>query len=151
MLRAESGILQIAPLRHLQPAVYPAVTDNDPLWRVLSHFEGPVHKWLVAHNVPPAHPSVGGHQYPRPRVVYALGQVVRGEAAEDDRVDGPESRAPEHGEDCLRNHRHVDHHSLPTSNAELPKYRGERVDLGVKLPVGVGVLLARLRGYVDER
>ena len=58
------------------------------------------------------------HDDLRLRVVDPRGQLVRGEAAEDHRVDGAEPRAGQHRDDGLRHHRHVDDDPVALADPE---------------------------------
>ncbi len=72
----------------------------------------------------------------RPRVVDAGRQLLRGEAAEDDRVDRADAGAGQHGEDRLRDHRHVEDDAVALLDAEILQHGGERRDLVLQLGVG---------------
>ena len=78
---------------------------------------------LYAMTLPPRMPASAQISSYWFRVVDAQCQVVRGEAAEHDRVDRAEARAREHGEHGLGNVRHVDHDAIATFHAERSKHR----------------------------
>jgi hypothetical protein len=71
-------------------------------------------------------------------VVDAQGEFVRGEPAEDHRVDRADPRAGEHRDGGLGDHRHVDHHAVALFHTELRQPSGEGRHLVPQLGVGVG-------------
>ena len=73
----------------------------------------------------------------RSEVVDANGELVRREAAEHDGVDGAQTRAREHGNNCLGNHGHVDHHAVPLAYSERPQSSCRVTDLVQQLRVAV--------------
>ena len=64
--------------------------------------DGPVEQRLVGDDAAGLDAAGGGDDQLRLRVVDAGGELLRGEAAEHDRVDGAEPGAGEHGEGRLR-------------------------------------------------
>lgn len=54
-----------------------------------------------------------------PGVEDSVGERLRGEAAEDDRMDRADARAREHRDGELDDHRHVDGHAVALLDAEL--------------------------------
>ncbi len=80
--------------------------------------------------------AVGGDEDLGLGVVDAVAQGLGAEAAEDDRVDGADAGAGQHGDDGLRHHRHVDGDAVALLDAEALQGVGEQVDLAVEVPVG---------------
>jgi hypothetical protein len=54
---------------------------------------------------------------------------VRREAAEHDGVDGAQTGAGEHGNNCLGNHGHVDHHAVAFANSKRAQGAGSETNL----------------------
>ena len=65
------------------------------------------------------------HDDRRTRVVDAGRQLVGREPAEHHRVHGAQSRARQHRDDGLGDHRHVDHHAVALADAEVAQHAGE--------------------------
>ena len=84
------------------------------------------------------------------RVVVAVGDGFRGEAAEDDRMHRPDAGAGEHGDRRLRHHRHVDRDAVALRDAERFQGVGEPADFAVQLLVGQRAGVARL-AFPDDR
>ena len=81
-----------------------------------------------------------------PRVEDAVGERLRGEAAEDDRVDGADARAREHRDRQLDHHWHVDRHAVALLHAE---FRAQHVREAAHRAVQLAVRRrARLRRVV---
>ena len=99
--------------------------------------DGPVEQRLVLDDPVDLDAAGGGHDHLGPGVVDAHGQLVGGEAAEDDRVDRPEPGAGQHGHHRLGHHRHVDHDPVAPSHAEGAQHPGEARHLVAQLPVGL--------------
>ena len=76
---------------------------------------------------------------------------LRGEAAEDDRVNGPDPRARQHGDGGLGDHGQVDGHPVALADAHLPEHVGEAADLPVQVQVGEHPLVAGLAFPDDGR
>ncbi len=77
------------------------------------------------------------------RIVDARRQLLSRETAEHDGVDRADAGAGEHGEDGLRDHRHVDDDAVALADAELHQHGGQRRHLLQHLRVGVGRLACR--------
>ena len=84
------------------------------------------------------------------RVRDAVGDGVGGEPAEDDGVNGADTRAGEQRDGQFRRHAHVNGDAIAFPDAERLKGVGEALDLGVQLGVGEAANLARLT-LPDER
>ena len=78
------------------------------------------------------------------RVVDAVDDRFGREAAEDHRVRGADSRACEHRDRQLGNHRHVDRDAIASANPEVTQPVGEAVDVVEQLAVGDRPAIARL-------
>ena len=84
-------------------------------------------------------------------VVDAGRQLLGGEAAEHHRMHGPDARAGEHGDDRLRNHRHIDQHRVARRDAEVLEHGAKRRRLVEQLAIGDGALGRGDRAVVIER
>jgi hypothetical protein len=89
---------------------------------------------LYGMTLPPRLPGIGSDQQLRLRVVDAQRQVVRGEAAEHDRVHGTDARARQHREHGFGHVRHVDDHAVAATDIELLQHRGEGVHFAIQGP-----------------
>jgi hypothetical protein len=87
----------------------------------------------------------------RPRIVDALGQLVRREPTEHDRMNGSETRARQHGEHGLRHRRHVNNHAVAGINAQAAERSGQFGDLFAELEVGEAPDRSGDRAVVHER
>jgi hypothetical protein len=85
-------------------------------------------------------PQTGRHDDLGLGVLDARRQFGRGEAAEDDRVDGPEAGAGEHRDDGLRHHRHVDEDAIALLDTEVAQPAGEAGHLVEQRGIRVGLL-----------
>ncbi len=85
-----------------------------------------------------------------PRVVRAILDALRAEAAEDDGVNRAEPGAGQHGDGRLGDHRHVDEHAIALPDVIALQDVGEAADLAVQLRVGDRARLARL-AFPDDR
>ena len=63
---------------------------------------------------------------------------MRGETAEHNRVDRAKSRSGKHGDDRLRNHRHIDDDTISLADAQGSKSAGARGDDPRHFGGGVG-------------
>ena len=70
-------------------------------------------------------PHDARHDRLRLRVLDPARELVRREAAEDDGVHGADSRARQHRDDGLGNHRHVDDHPVAALHALCGERAGE--------------------------
>ena len=86
-----------------------------------------------------------------PGVVDAAGQLVGGEAAEDDRMDRAEARAGEHGDDRLGDHRHVDDDAVALGDAVVGEHGGEGRHVVEQFAIADRALGAGDRAVVDDR
>ncbi len=78
------------------------------------------------------------------RVDDARSQGLGAHAGEDDRMDGADARAGEHGDDALGHERHVDDHRVALPHPEALQGVGEAVHLAIEAVVGVSDLFAVL-------
>ncbi len=93
---------------------------------VLDELDRRVEQRLVGDEAPRLDPARGRDDQLRGRVLDAAGQLVRGEPAEDHRVDRPDAGAGEHGDRRLRDHRHVDDDAVAAPDALRPQGAGEQ-------------------------
>jgi hypothetical protein len=97
-----------------------------------------VEQALVGYCLAAAHAGIRGDDQFRGRVVDTRGQRSGSKATEDDRVDGADACAGEHGEHRLGDHRHVDQDAVALADAQALHDRrhahdfllefGERID-----------------------
>ncbi len=66
-------------------------------------------------------------------------------------MHGPDARAGEHGDDRLRNHRHIDQHRVARRDAEVLEHGAKRRRLVEQLAIGDGALGRGDRAVVIER
>ncbi len=92
----------------------------------------------------------GGADDDRPGVVDARGQLVRGEAAEDDGVDRAEAGAGQHRDHGLGDHRHVDHDPVALTHALAPQGAREAGRRVPQLAVRVAADGPGHRAVVDQ-
>ena len=93
---------------------------------------------------------VGRDENFRAAIYDAASERFGREAAEDDRVDGPDARAGEHGIGGLKDHRHVDGDAVALPDAEFLQDVGELAHGGVEVAVGDRVAVARIIALPDE-
>ncbi len=98
-----------------------------------------------------AHAFVGGDHRAGIAIGDAAGDAFRREAAEDDRMDGPDPGAGEHRRRRLGDHRHVDHHAVAALDPALLQQVREAAGLLVQLAIGDWSAIARLVGLEDDR
>mmetsp|Transcript_2145 Transcript_2145/g.4584 ORF Transcript_2145/g.4584 Transcript_2145/m.4584 type:complete len:264 (+) Transcript_2145:234-1025(+) len=159
------GVRNIHPilqrtLQHTLPLCNHALLYPLPI----RHLQSILQQRFVRHGLP-------SRQYPPRRRYDHLGfaiinptrQLLRRETAKDDRMDGTDARARQHGHDGLGNHGHVDHDRVALGNTQIGQPGGERRHLLQKLRISVrsshienrrivnerGLLRSRLRGMVD--
>jgi hypothetical protein len=91
-----------------------------------------------------------GDDQARRRIVQALGDLGRGKAAEDHRVDGADAGAGEHGDDRLGHRRHVDQHPVALLHLVLAQHPGEGRDLLLQFGEGQRAAGAGDRAFPDD-
>ena len=101
--------------------------------------QGFVDQMAIGHRFSAAHARVGGDHDFWFRVVDARRQTRGGKATENDRVNSTDADRRQHGEHRLGNHRHIDQYPITLADALPFQDRGEGIDLGVKLAVGIGL------------
>ena len=84
-------------------------------------------------------------------VVDAGRELLGGEAAEHHRMHRADAGAGEHGDDRLRDHRHVDQHPVAHADPEIGEHRAERRRLVEEFAIADGPLRAGDRAVVIER
>ena len=97
---------------------------------------------LERHDLPAPVAAVGGDERDALRVVDAIAQRFRAEAAEHDAVDRANPRARQHRDGELWNQRHVERDAIAARHAERLENVGKRVDLAVEIPVGERAAIA---------
>ena len=114
-----------------------ALEDDAGLHLVRGDVERLVEQRLVGDDAPRLDAAGGGEDGLGLRIVDAGGKLRRREAAEHHRMDGAEPGAGQHGEQRLRDHRHVEDDPVALADAEVLQCRGEGRDLVEQLVVGV--------------
>ncbi|KAG0740761.1 hypothetical protein G6F24_016912 [Rhizopus arrhizus] len=100
-----------------------------PVWRTTST--------VSTRNLPAAAQAfVGGDDQLALAVADAVGDRVRREATEHHRVHRTDARAGEHREHGFGHVRHVDHHAVTMTDAEVPEYGSEVIHLAIQLAIG---------------
>ena len=144
----------VAAVNHLYRRAGAPVDDNVPDGRAGGH--GFIDRLLELDLVAAAVAGVLCEDGDAGGVVDAVGDGIGRKPAEDDRVDGADSRAGEQGNRQLRRHAHVDRYAVALLNAEGLEGICEPLDLGMELSVGEAANLARLalpdkRGFPGAR
>ena len=78
----------------------------------------------------------GGNQGLGLGIFNANGQFVCGKPAEDHRMDSAEPGAGQHGDGCLRNHRHVDDDAVTFFDSAGAQGAGKQSDFITQFVVG---------------
>ncbi len=86
----------------------------------------------------------------RPGVVDPRGELVRGETAEDYRVNRSDTSAREHRDDCLGHHGHVDDHAIAACHTQARKHVRKPGRLIAQLPIGERALAFGDGAVVDD-
>ncbi len=94
--------------------------------------------------------AVGGQDQPALGILDAAVERLDGEAAVDHRVDRPDLRAREHGDDDFRDPSHVDGDPVALARAHALQHVGELADLAVERVVREGPEIAWL-AFPDQR
>ena len=103
-----------------------------------------VHVGLERHHASAAVAAVRGHDDLRLRVVHAVAERLRAEAAEHHAVGGADARAGQHGHGRFGDHGHVDAHAVALAHAEPLERAGEPAHHREQLSVCELADLARL-------
>ena len=125
--------------------------DDDGLRLVGAAVESLVEHRLVAHDPARLDPAGGRDDDLGLSVLDAGRELCRGEAAENDRVDGSEARAGKHRDDRLGHHRHVDDDAVALVDPEAGEGAGETRHLVEQLGVAQGAFGARDGRVVVQR
>jgi hypothetical protein len=141
--------LDIAPEGHLAGSLR-SLQDDAMIGLVTRLVDGLVQKGLVLHYPGGFDAAGSGHHDLRFGVVDARGQFMGREAAEDHRMHGADTGAPEHGHERFRHHRHVDDDAVPFCDAQAGQRPREQGDPVAHLPVGEGLLCVGDRAVVDH-
>ena len=120
-----------------------ALVDDNGLDAFLL-FEGGVDAGLEGDDFATAITPIGGDDGGGSGVFDAVGNGIGGEAAKDDRVNGTDAGAGEHGDGRFGDHGHVDDDAVLGLDALVEKDVGEEADFAVKLEVGQGAGFAGL-------
>ncbi len=118
--------------------------DRGPLDRL-------VEEGLVRHDPSRLDPARGGDDRHRGGIVDPGCQLGRRETAEDDRVHRADPRTGEHGDDGLRDHRHVDDDPVALDHAQRGQRPGEAGHLVEQLGIGERALGPGDRRVVVQR
>jgi len=110
-----------------------------------------VEQWLVRHHAARLDAARRRQHELRLRVLDALRQLRRREAAEHHRVDGADARAGEHREDGLGDHRHVEEHAVAARDAGCGERTGDARDLLLELRIREAPRCAGDGALVEER
>ena len=102
-----------------------ALPDDRLLRLVLGQGDGLVEQRLVGHQVGGLDAGRRGDHDLGRGVVDAGGELGRGEPAEHDRVDGAQAGTGQHGDEGLRDHRHVDDDAVALLDTEVGEDAGE--------------------------
>ena len=109
-----------------------------------------VRRRLELYRVSAAPAAVGGDQQLGAGVFDSVLQRRRREAAEHDRMDGPDPVAGVHRDDRLRHQRQIDRDPVTLAYTLRLQGVGEPADLAVQLAVGKSAGVARL-AFKDDR
>ena len=142
--------VEVAPLRERRRRLGP-LEDHAAFRLVGGQREGAVEERLVRHGAVHLDAAGRGEDELRLGVVDALGELVRREAAEDDRVDRAEARAGEHRHHRLGDHRHVDEDAVALLDAPPAERAREARHRVAQLGVGEHRHRAGDGAVVDER
>ena len=148
--RHEIAPLEVAAL-HERRRRLRALQDHTALGLVAREVDRPVEQRLVRDDPAGLDPARRGDDQLGSCIVDALGQLVGGEAAEHDGVDGPDARAGQHGHDRFGHHRHVDDHAVALRDALAAERARDPCDDIAQLGVGEHAHGVRDRTVVDER
>src|SRR3569833_2728636 len=99
---------------------------------------------LQLDNIASAPAAVGGNDHLGARVLDTLLQRDRREATKYNRVDGPYPVARVHGDDHLRNERHIDDHSIAYAEPQSLERIGEPANLRMQLAITQAAHITRL-------
>ncbi len=127
-----------------------ALQHHDLVGLVLRARDPLVEEGLVGHDAPRLDAARRAEDELGFGVVDAGLHLGRREAAEDHRVDRPDARAREHGEDRLGDHRHVDEHPVALADSCARQRPGEPAHLTQHLGIREGALGARHRRVVVD-
>jgi hypothetical protein len=127
-----------------------ALEDHAEVGLVVGHVDGGIEKGLVVHDAVRFDPAGGRDDRLRRAVVDPDGQFVRGKAAEDDRVDGPQPGAGQHRLQRLGDHRHVDDDAVALGDPLGLQRAGQAGHALLQLGIGDDVLGAGDGAVVDD-
>ena len=128
-----------------------ALEDDRGRRLVLRQADGEVEQRLIFDDAAGLDAAARGQDDFRLGVVDAGRELLGGEAAEHHRMDRPDAGAGEHGDDRLRDHRHVDQHPVAGDDAEIVENGAERRGLVQELAIADRALRPRHRAVVVER
>ena len=149
MLFAQRRVVDV-PTGHARHLGQATIDEQHARRLVPCEFDALVEQRLVRNDLAVARAGVGRDDDLRLRVVDARGEIHRGEAPENDRVDCAKPRACQHGEQRLGHHRHVDQHPLAATHAQRLQRRRHAVHLRRKLVVRIDALLPGLGRDPDQ-
>ncbi len=128
-----------------------AAVIDDALLDGRRFFQRQVDVVLERNDFSPAPAAVRSDEERRLGVVVALGDGIGAEAAEDDAVRSADTRAGQHRDHQLGNHRHIERHPVAGLDAHLFQDVGEFTDLAKQVLVAEHTTLARLSLPDDRR
>ena len=159
---AVAGLRRAIAIRVLNEPVVPVVPafldpkrevstlDDDDVLDARRLLDRVVRVVLQGDDLPAAVSAVGGDKDFGLGVIDAVAQGLGAEAAEDDGVDCTDSRAGQHGDNRLGDHRQVDGHAVALFDPERLEGVGEQVDLAVQVAVSQHARVAWL-AFPDDR
>ena len=138
----------VTSLAHL--AGRPGVRQHDDRLELVELLRLRIDGRLERHHRPLAHRAVGGYQRLRAGEAELLAHRLCREAVEHDVVRRANSRAGQHRDRDLRNHRQVDANDVALADAPRLEYVGEPLDFTQQVGVGDSALLASLAAPVER-
>ena len=150
-LRTQRGVLHITARHAWFGCIQPTRHDQHMRWRRSRFGAGGVDHRLVRNQLATAHAGIGGDEQPGLRIVDAQRQVVRGEATEHHRMHRTDARAGQHREHGFGHVRHVDHHTVTVTDAEVLEHGSEVVHFPIQLAIGDLAGAAGLGGNGNQR
>ncbi len=146
----ERGPVAVAGLVHLRPDLRALIEDAGPRL-VPGEGDREIEQRFVFDDPARLDAAARGQNDLRLGVVDAGRELPGGEAAEHHRMHGADPRAGEHGDDRLRNHRHIDQHPVARRDPEVVERRGKRRRLVEQFAIGDGAPGRGDRAVVIER
>ena len=138
------------------PAVDPVglasgALDHDDAINAVDLRQRRVNVVFERHSFAAADAFVSGDHHAACCVTDAIFERFGGEATEDDRVDGTDSRAGKHGEGCLWNHRHIDTDTVALANPLCSQRICESTHLNLEFLIGKRLAVIGVISLPDNR